>query len=234
MTAYQMLVAAHGLIGTLALATFWMAAGVRKGSPLHRRIGQAYLLAMLGILLTAMPMAWAFFGTGRTVTAVFLAYLVVITAAGVWSQWRAIRDKADVVRYTGPVYLALGVLSLLAGLGVLLLGIRVGSPLLMGFSGVGVFVGIDRLRKRLQRDRLAERPRWWMVEHYNAVLGNGIATHIAFLSIGLPRLLPAIGGGALTYVAWFGPLLVALIAKVLIDRRWKPQRAVRMPAPHPA
>lgn len=233
MTGYQTLVAAHGLIGTLALASFWMVAGVRKGSPLHRRIGQVYLLAMLGILLTAMPMAWVFFGTGRTVTAVFLAYLVVITGAGVWSQWRAIRDKDDVIRYTGPVYLALGVLSLLAGLGVLLLGIRVGSPLLMGFSGVGVSVGIDRLRKRLQRDRLAARPRWWLVEHYNAVLGNGIATHIAFLAIGLPRLLP-LGGGALTYLAWFGPLLVALIAKLLIDRRWKPRQPVRAAVPHPA
>jgi hypothetical protein len=234
MTTYQMLVAAHGLIGTVALITFWLAAGLRKGSPMHRRVGQAYLLAMLGIIVTALPMAWVFHGTGRTGTAAFLAYLVVITAAGVWSQWRAIRDKGDVVRYTGAVYLALGVLSLLAGLGVLLLGIRTGSPLLMGFSGVGVSVGIDRLRKRLRRDRLAARPRWWMVEHYNAVLGNGIATHIAFLAIGLPRLLPAIGGGALTYVAWFGPVLVAIVAKVWLDRRWRPAPRTAPTLPHAA
>ena len=45
---------------------------------------QLTVLAMLGMLLTAMPMVWAFFGTGRTVTAVFLAYLVVITAAIGW------------------------------------------------------------------------------------------------------------------------------------------------------
>jgi len=233
MTAYQMLAAAHGLIGTLALTTFWMAAALRKGGLLHRRVGQAYLLAMLGIIVTAGPMAWTFYRSGRVGTAAFLAYLMVITAAGVWSQWRAIRDKNDVARYTGPVYFGLGVLSLVSGLGVLLLGIEIGSPLLMGFSSVGMFVGVDRLRKRLHRERLGAQPRWWLVEHYNAVLGNGVATHIAFLAIGLPRLLPSIGTGALTYLAWFGPLIVALIAKVLIDRRWKP-RAARMPLPHPA
>lgn len=223
MTAYQMLVTAHGLVGTVALITFWAAAALRKGSVLHRRVGQTYLLAMVGIIVSALPIAWTIYTRGRPVNAAFLVYLVVITAAGVWSQWRAIRDQRDLARYLGPVYVGLGLLSLLAGVGVLLLGIQAGSPLLMGFSGVGVFIGVDRLRKRLRPQQLAQRPRWWLVEHYNAVLGNGIATHIAFLAIGLPRLLPAISGGALNYVAWFGPVLVALIAKVVIDRRWKPK-----------
>jgi len=53
---------------------------------------------------------------------------------------------------------------------------------------------------------------------------------VAFLAIGLPRLLPAIDGAALHYFAWFGPLAAALIAKVLVDRRWKPKA---MPAVTP-
>jgi hypothetical protein len=155
------------------------------------------------------------------VTAAFLAYLVVITATGVWSAWRAVRDKHDVVRYTGPVFVSLGLLSLLSGAMVLALGIRVGSPLLMGFSSIGLLAGLDTLIKRRRRDRLAARPRWWMVEHYTAMLGNGIATHIAFLGIGLPRLLPSLGGGTLQYLAWFGPLLMAVLAKLWLDRRWR-------------
>lgn len=224
MTAYQMLVAAHAGVGTVALASFWGAALLRKGSPLHRRAGQLFLLAMVGILVTGLPMAaYAWLVRERPVTAAFLAYLLVITATGMWSAWRAVRDKHDVARYTGPVYAGLAWLSLLSGVGVLALGIQVGAPLLIGFSAVGLFAGIDMLRKRRRRERLAAQPRWWLVEHYTAMVGNGIATHIAFLGIGLPRLLPAVDGTALHYAAWFGPLVVAVAAKLLLDRRWKPK-----------
>ena len=62
-----------------------------------------------------------------------------------------------------------------------------------------------------------------------SMLGNGVATHIAFLGLGLPRLLPMVDGSALHYVAWFGPLLVAVVAKPLLDRRFAPN-----PRPAPA
>ena len=230
MTAYQILVAAHGTVGVLALMTFWSAAFLRKGSSLHRRVGQGYLLAMVGIVATALPMAAVKVAAGQAVIATFLAYLVVITATGVWGAWRAIRDKHDVVRYTGPVYAGFAWLCLLSGVAVFALGVRVGSPLLMGFSVIGLFTGQDMLRKRRHPGRLAAQPRWWLVEHYTAMLGNGIATHVAFLAIGLPRLLPAVDGAALHYFAWFGPLVVALVAKVLVDRRWKPKARRAAPA----
>ena len=223
MTAYSLLVAAHVTVGTVALATFWSAAALRKGSPLHRRVGQVYLLAMAGIVLTGAPLALVRWFEGRPVTAAFLGYLVVITATGIWTAWRAVRDKQDVARFTGPVYAALGWLSVLSGLGVLVLGVKVGAPLLMGFSAVGLFAGQDMLRKRRDPSRLTATPRWWFVEHYTAMLGNGVATHIAFLGIGLPRLLPAVDGTVLHYASWFGPLAVAAIAKVLLDRRYKPR-----------
>jgi hypothetical protein len=236
MTHYQMLVAAHAGIGVIALASFWSAAFLRKGSPLHRRAGQVFLLAMIGIIATGLPMAaYTWVVRDRPVTATFLAYLLVITATGVWGAWRAIRDKHDVARYTGPVYAALAWLSLLAGAGVLALGLRIGAPLLIGFSSVGLFIGFDMLRKRRHRERLAAQPRWWLIEHYTAMLGNGVATHIAFLSIGLPRLLPAVDGTALHYAAWFGPLVVAVGMKLVLDRRWKPQHvSTRTQVPAPA
>lgn len=234
MTAYQMLVATHAAVGVLALLTFWSAAFVRKGSPLHRRVGQGYLLAMVGIIATALPMAAVKYAAGQPVIAAFLAYLAVITATGVWGAWRAIRDKHDVARYTGPVYAGFAWLCLLSGVAMFALGVRVGSPLLMGFSVIGLFSGQDMLRKRRHRERLAAQPRWWLVEHYSAMLGNGIATHVAFLAIGLPRLLPAVDGAALHYFAWFGPLVVAVVAKLLIDRRWKPQPKRAAPAPRAA
>ena len=217
---YRYYVLFHVIAGTVALLGFWTAAVLRKGSPRHRLVGRAYLLAMVAVILSGIPLTLQRLADGHTVTGTFLGYLLLITATGVWTAWRAIRDKHDPVAFTGPVYRGFAVANLLAGLGVLALGWQVGSPLLMGFSAIGLFAGQDMLRKRA---RIVGKPLWWRQEHYTAMLGNGVATHIAFLGLGLPRLLPMVDGTALHYLAWFGPLLVALVAKPLLDRRFAAQ-----------
>ncbi|TWI13451.1 hypothetical protein [Aerolutibacter ruishenii] len=227
LAAYPAIATVHACIGAVALGAFWAAAFLRKGSPLHRRVGQVYLLAMTGILLTGAAMALGKALQGHVVASSFLGYLLLITAAAVWSSWRAVRDKSDVARYTGPVYVSLGAASFLAGAGVLALGLQKEAPLLVGFSIVGLAVGVDMLRKRLRRAQLARHPLWWRTEHYTAMLGNAVATHIAFLIIGLPKLLPSVGASGLYYAAWFGPLAAAAVAKVWLDRRHRlPPRAV--------
>lgn len=221
LAAYPAIATVHACIGAIALGAFWAAAFLRKGSPLHRRIGQVYLLAMTGILLTGAAMALGKSLQGHVVASSFLGYLLLITAAAVWSSWRAVRDKSDVARYTGPVYVSLGAASFLAGAGVLALGLQKGVPLLVGFSIVGLVVGVDMLRKRLRRAQLAQHPLWWRTEHYSAMLGNAVATHVALLVIGLPKLLPAINGSALYYAAWFGPVVLAVIVKAWLDRKYR-------------
>ena len=58
------------------------------------------------------------------------------------------------------------------------------------------------------------------------MLGCGVATHIAFLLIGLPRLLPADWNGpALVTVGWLAPLLIAALAGRLLTRKYLPARA---------
>ena len=221
---YKYYVMLHVAAGTLALIGFWTAAALRKGSPRHRLVGRAYLLAMVAVIVSGVPLTIQRAIDGQPVTATFLGYLLLVTATGVWTAWRASLDKADPLAYTGTVFRGFGVANVLAGLGVLALGIKVGSPLLMGFSAIGLFAGQDMLRKRRQ---IVGKPLWWREEHYTAMLGNGVATHIAFLSLGLPRLLPGIDGTALHYTAWFGPLVVAVIAKVLLDRKYRVQRPVQ-------
>lgn len=229
MPAYPLYLSLHVIAGTVALITFWSAAALRKGGPAHRRCGQAYLLAMAAVIVSGIPLTVQRWIEGQLVAAAFLAYLLVITATGVWTAWRAIRDQRDVVRYTGPAFMGFALASMLSGIGVLVLGLRLGAPLLIGFSAAGVLGGGGMLVKRLRRERLAARPRWWVVEHYSAMLGNGIATHIAFLLLGLPRLLPMIDGTVLHYASWFGPLVLAVIAKVVLDLRWKARRQLVPP-----
>jgi hypothetical protein len=223
MTAYQLLVTAHIAAGSIALITFWVAAFARKGSPIHKATGKGYLLSMLGILATALPMALVFISRGRIGIGVFFAYLVVITGTSVWLAWRSIRMKRDVRGYHDRRYQIVGWANVLAGLAVFAIGLDRGSALLMGFCWVGVFIGIGMIR---QVRNLPTAPNWWLREHYGAMLGNGVATHVAFLGVGMRSVLASFDQAWLQLLPWFAPLAVALIAGVYLNRRYGSRKAM--------
>src|SRR5690606_8729454 len=62
--------------------------------------------------------------------------------------------------------------------------------------------------------------RWGLREHFNAMIGNGIAVHIAFVSIGLRSVLAELDLVVVQYLAWFGPLAVAVVAAVWLNRKY--------------
>lgn len=213
----------HVGLGTLALLTFWTAGLSRKGSPVHRLAGKAYLLAMAGLVLAAVPLT-ARIASFNPVAGAFLAYLLVITVTAMWMSWRAVRDKRDWARYTGPVYRALMWANLLSGLAIAGVGLFLAAQMqaiIVAFSGIGIigFVNMWRFSRRPPED-----PRWPVRQHLGAMLGNGVATHIAFLSIGLPKLLPMLAGPTLQNVAWLGPLVVAFVAGSYLTRKFLPAR----------
>lgn len=223
MDAYRYLVLGHVAAGTVALASFWTAGLARKGSPVHRAAGRIYLSAMCGVLLTSMPIAIILALRGRTVLAAFLGYLLVITATVMWCAWRALRDKRTPLRYYGPVYRLLAWLSLASAVACLALGLSTGAGLLLGFGWVGLLIGRNMLRDmRHLRLHAAPRtgPRWWLREHYVNIIGCGIATHVAFLNIGLQRLLQPLGLQVPELLPWLLPLGVALAAVLWLDRRY--------------
>lgn len=216
------LVLAHAAAGTLALAMFWTAGLARKGSPLHRTAGRIHLLAMCGILLTALPIAAVFALRGKMVIAAFLGYLLVITATAMWCAWRALREKRTPERYYGPMYRLLAWLSVGSAVACLALGAWKGTALLLGFGWVGLLVGYNMLRA-VRHLRLHHAPRhgmrWWLREHYINMIGCGIATHVAFLGIGLQRLLQPLGLQVPELLPWLLPVGIALATVFWLDRR---------------
>lgn len=218
----------HIAAGTVALGSFWTSAAVRKGSRLHRRVGDAYLLAMVGVMLSALPLAGGSFMKGQSAAGTFLLYLVLITATGCWLAWRSIRDKSRPSHYTGPVYRGLAWLNIAAGATVFFIGLSLSSVLLAGMAVVGLISGPAMLRFAAKdgNDR-----RWWLYEHYSAILGCGVATHIAFLNLGLQRLIPGDFSPTAQYLAWFGPIVAAFMAGRLLDYRYgKRSRPARLAA----
>ena len=155
----------HAAVGTTALVTFWISGMAKKGSPIHKASGKIYLLAMVGILLSAFPMATYILLSGKPVIGGFLLYLLIITLTSVWNSWRSIRDKRDWKRYTGPAYKGLMVLNLLGGLSIAGIGLFLAQQMqivITSFSLIGL-IGAYQMYK-FQRAAPTD-PRWWMREH---------------------------------------------------------------------
>ena len=228
MESYRWFVIAHVGAGTVALATFWIAAFLRKGSPRHRRMGQAYLLAMLAVIASGVPLSLAMVERGRPATALFLGFLLLLTASGCINAWRAIRLRGDRQRHFGAFFWMLAVINAAAGVGIIVLGVDAGSVLFQVFGGVGVFFLFDSVRRWR---KASSDPLWWLREHYGAMIGNGVATHIAFFSIGLRSVFPGLDPMLVQHFAWFAPLVAAVAAGTWLGRRYPRRVAGSRPLP---
>jgi len=213
---YAFIVTAHVAVGIVALAAYWTAGLSRKGSPVHRAAGRLFMLMMLFVLVTAVLFVARMLGRETLVSAAFFAYLIVISATALATGWYSLQLKRDHARYHGRWYRALAVFNIVCGAAVLLLGIRTGQAVLMGFSLVGLVRGTGMLRLARQ----PELPRWWLREHLGSMIGNGVAVHVAFLLVGLKRLLPPGWAVQTELIGWLLPLTVAGIASVVFGRRY--------------
>lgn len=210
------IVTLHAIAGSIALPSYWGAGLSRKGSRLHRASGKVFLLAMLGILATGIPITLQRLARGQTGTAIFLAYLLLILAEACWSGRRAVRLKSNPVAYFSSTYRRVAWVLLACALMVLIYGLLHDSVLLIAFSAVGLI----RAASMRRADPQNPRPRWALREHMTAMIANGVGTHISFLNIGLSHLLPESWTHRIETIAWFGPLLVALMAIVWLGRRY--------------
>ena len=232
MPGYPYFVALHVLLGTVSLITFWSAAWMKKGSQQHRAMGKVFLLAMCGVIVSGIPLALeqAFFRK-QVVGGVFLAYLLPLTGQACWLAWHAVTDKRDWRVMTSRIgwQLTLWLPALLA-IPVIIVGLIKSQWLLIGFSTIA-FINAWRMLRFAKRG--PSRPNWAIVQHYQAMLGAGVATHVAFLGIGMQpvwRWLKATTTVPATLIElfpWFAPLIVAMLAAVWLGRKYDRPRAAR-------
>jgi len=217
MSWYTVVLIGHVSFGAVALCAFWVTAALQKGTRTHRLVGSVYMLAMLAVMVSAAPLAGAAFAAGHYRNGAFLCYLIVITGTPLWIARRAIRCRHSAAEFARNPYRLLGITNIACALAVLGLGLATGSVLLDGLSAVGFFIGIRIVRFAAKG---ATSRQWWLKQHYLSIIGSGIASHVAFLNVGLPRLLPHHLGNVALYAAWFGPIVIASVAAWWFDRRY--------------
>jgi hypothetical protein len=220
-TTYDAIRYVHIFAGTIALASFWTAAMLRKGSSGHRTVGRTFLIAMLVVSLSGIGIAVAAFSRHQAVFGTFLLYLVLFTSNGCWLAWRAVRDKHDIKRFTGRVYHTLAWAQIVFGAIVLTLGIRYEQLILGALSTAGLVVGTLMLRFARRQPATSQ---WWLARHYGSMVGVGLGTHVAFLNLGLSHLLPPELGATAQRLSWFVPFALALLARWWLNRKYGPPR----------
>jgi len=172
---------------------------------------------MLGVIVSGVPLVLNLIERGQQIGALFLTYLLLLVGNACWTAWRAIRARRDRAAYYGGMYWFMAATVGLAGLGTIALGVKSGAPLLMVFGSVGVLGGVGAVQswRRAPND-----PKWWLREHYGAMIGNGVATHIAFFSIGLRNAFPGVDPMLVQNLAWFVPLAGSVVAGVWLNRKY--------------
>ena len=223
MSAYHVELFTHAGLGVAALLSFWTAALAKKGSRPHKLAGKFYVLVMAGLLIPAIPLSWRALLHFSTMFGLFLFYLVVITGTALWRAWSAVKRKRDFAAYANRNFRRLAFANIGSGAAILGVGAVNAQPVLLGFSAVGMLAGYNMLKLA---GKGPPHARWWMAEHITAMLGCGVATHIAFLLIGLPRVLPAAWNGpALQTFGWLAPLVVSAIAGRVLAKKYLPAPA---------
>ncbi len=225
---FQWLRWGHVAAGGLALILFWIPAIAPKGGRTHIRAGWFYVACMSLVVVTALAMSGLAFTIplsirriarplspaelsnflrGQRISATFLAYLAGLTLAAGWQGIWAVETKREPKAMRTPFSLALNVVVFLAGLTLLVLGIKYRSGPLIALSPIGPFIAAGNLRYVLRGPQ--SRMHWWY-EHLSSMIATAIAGYTAFLVFGAARLLPSVTRSQWYTIFWILPALIGV------------------------
>lgn len=214
---YKLIIHVHTLIGFSALITFWIAALSKKGRKLHRLAGRAYLISIITILASIVPMIISKAKAGNTAFCVLLGYLFFIVFTASIVTWRSIQNKKAPARYYNPFLKLLASFLFLYAVAILILGILAGSFLQIVFSSVGLVLGASVWWNYWKK----ERPKnWFLAQHMNGVAVNFAATHGSFLRFGLAGLISLPDSPDLNTFAQTSMIVLALVLRIWLGKMY--------------
>lgn len=223
----------HIVVGFTGLVAFWIPAFSRKGGTTHVRAGRvfewaAYIVAGTAVLNSLGRLGVAFARGARIEGneaafgfAIFLAYLGILTFAGVRHAVRAVRTKGDWEAMRTPAHTGLAVLSMIGSAIVFAYALAVWSSVsivLLALSPIGILGGREMLSQ--VRNPPNERMGWFYV-HAGNIIGAGVAFHTAFLVFGSARFIPFELPGLWQLVPWVLPAAIGIPVGHILETRYR-------------
>jgi uncharacterized membrane protein len=187
---HDLLLTPHVIAGVVALASMIVPLVARKGGRLHRRAGWVFVIAMIGVSVTAFALAiWRFTMADAQhpnahANGLFLFYVATLTAAGVSSGVRALRFKARRAPHRNAWDLGIAAANVAMAVATLVYGLIDHRKLFIAFSFVGLITGIGQLRYWL---RTPTTHRHWWFAHMGGMLGSCIAALTALVVVNASR-----------------------------------------------
>jgi len=187
---HDLLLTPHIIAGVVALASMIIPLVARKGGRLHRRAGWVFVIAMIGVSVTAFALAiWRFTRADAQhpnahANGLFLFSVATLTAAGVSSGVRALRFKARRAPHRHGWDLGIAAANVAMALATLVYGLIEHRTLLITFSFIGLIAGTGQLRYWL---RTPTTHRHWWFAHMSGMLGSCIAALTALVVVNASR-----------------------------------------------
>ena len=186
---YSSILHIHTVIGAVVLTSFWVAAFSKKGGRVHRLSGKIYLVGIVAIIISVIPMIVLALQRNNTASAVGLLFLSVMTFAAAWIAGQSIARKREIETYRNNTFVGLAIALSAFGFVVLILNIIHWSFLYIFFACTGLTLAGSMWFIILKRN---VRPGWHLSQHLNGIALLFAATHGSFLRFGLTKLIPLI------------------------------------------
>jgi hypothetical protein len=186
---YSSILHIHTMIGAVVLTSFWVTAFSKKGGRVHRFSGKIYLVGILIIIISVIPMIVLALQRNNNKQALGLAFLSVMTFVAAWMAFQSIVRKRKIESYRNKTFVALALVLSAFGLLILVLNVLHWSFLYAFFASTGLTLAGSMWWIIFKKDA---RPGWHLSQHLNGVALLFAATHGSFLRFGLTKLIPVI------------------------------------------
>ncbi|MCG8750529.1 hypothetical protein G1L02_12580 [Tenacibaculum finnmarkense] len=198
----------HAFFGGIGLITGIGSVIVKKGSPIHKRMGKFFSIGMITSSLISIPISWMpnHENLFLFLIGLFTIYLVL---AGNRALTFKTKDKADWIdKMISGSMLFFSLIMIIIGIYGVLNNISF-SILYLFFGGFGLFLTIKDFRfyKNSKNPKNA-----WLISHIGKMIGALIASITAFIIAGL---------GIGNLIAWILPTILGTFYIVYWKRKMK-------------
>lgn len=147
-----------------------------------------------------------------------LSILVLATTRHGWLTINH-RENREVLR--SPVHLSLLLALVVAGIALLVTGLRSGEPLMLVFGALESVLAVNMLRYTFKP---LLQPREWWLEHLGGLIGSGIGTYTAFFVFGGSSLFEPLFRDSfqgMSILLWVAPGVIGGVAITWLSRHYR-------------